>query len=187
MSEGRAPVPIMPISGIIALLAVIGITFYSQTPLKGTRPYSAEIQNERSDNVRARLWQDPFDAVLEHLKVLKKTKIKPNAETINLMGPLAAQQSANRNMLKKQIKLKVEEKNKVTVLGVMVPGTEYAEDGECRMRQRYAVLSGLRNREFAPEDSEHIKYTFFTTDSKQQNESLLFLCMPECQLRVRVS
>jgi len=76
MNDRKDSGPIIPISGIIALLAIIGISFYSQTPFKATHSYSIEIQYERYDKATARLWQDPFSAVLAHLK-----KLDPFVET----------------------------------------------------------------------------------------------------------
>ncbi|MBU1053600.1 MAG: hypothetical protein KKC46_07200 [Proteobacteria bacterium] len=186
MSNGKDSGSIIPISGIIALLAVIGFTLFPQIPLKGTRPYSAEIQHEPYDKVIARLWQDPFDAVLKHLELLKKC----DSESTYLMDQTGTDQCGkekngekdpqdSQSKLKNEIEKKINNNGEVTVLGVMVPGTEYAEDKENRMRQRYAVLSGLRSRQFLPEDSEHINFVFLTSANKQKNKQhLLTEIMP---------
>jgi hypothetical protein len=44
------------------------------------------------------------------------------------------------------------------VLGITVPGAPYPEDVERRRRTRYAVLAGLKQSGFAPEDRRHIHY-----------------------------
>jgi len=155
--------PIIPISGIFALLAVIGLSYYSQTPFKATRPYSGDIKEERSETVTARLWQDPFSAVLTHLKAVGKNKTGRGDETISLTG--GASINKNGKFLTK-IRETITGCKEVEILGVMVPGTEYAEDEEGRMRQRYAVMAGLRNLQFYPVDSEHIQYVLLKTAQK---------------------
>jgi hypothetical protein len=44
------------------------------------------------------------------------------------------------------------------VLGITVPGAPYPEDVERRRRTRYAVLAGLEQAGFGPEDRRHIHY-----------------------------
>ena len=66
----------MPITGILALLAVIGITLHSQAPFKGTRPQSETVP-QYNEKIPARLWQDPFSAALNHLKNWRKAKSRP--------------------------------------------------------------------------------------------------------------
>ncbi|HLZ19333.1 MAG TPA: hypothetical protein VKO67_06955 [Smithellaceae bacterium] len=180
MSNGRNSGPIIPITGIIALLTIVGISYYSQTPFRGTRPYSSEIQYERYREVTARLWQDPFSAVLAHLKQLDKSdqsEIRSNVETIHLREGIILRQSKNAktsrtngDSLVAQIGRK---EGRVTILGAMVPGTIYAEDEESRMRQRYAVVSALRSLKYLPEDSEHIRYALLKTDGERKNPTPL--------------
>ncbi|MEN6623190.1 MAG: hypothetical protein ABFD50_16785 [Smithella sp.] len=176
MNFGKDSGPLIPISGIVALLAFIGFSFYSQTPLTSTRPHSAEIQFEPYEKVTARLWQDPFSAVLEHLK---KNKINANVETIYLCASSVNKYDRKINyFMARQIKEKEKQKEKVTVLGVMIPGTEYTEDGEARIRQRYAVLAGLRNQHFLPKDSEHIQYAFLKINNEPNSSTNLINILP---------
>ena len=44
------------------------------------------------------------------------------------------------------------------MLGITVPGAPYPEDVERRRRTRYAVLAGLEQAGFGPEDRRHIGY-----------------------------
>src|SRR5207344_2400078 len=46
----------------------------------------------------------------------------------------------------------------VTILGVMVFGSPYAEDVESRRRMRYAVLSGLAERHYVPDNPGALGY-----------------------------
>jgi hypothetical protein len=129
--------PILPISGIIALIAFLGVIIYTQVPLKGKRPDALEVK-EQPEKVRARLWQDPFLAVMEHGKNGNAPKSKANS-----IQDLVSE---------------IKQKEDVAILGVMVSGAPYAEESEWRIRHRYAVLSGLSRLGFIPEDSAHIKY-----------------------------
>lgn len=52
------------------------------------------------------------------------------------------------------------------VIAVMVPGGPYAEDAERRLRDRYAVISGLANSGYVAEDPEHIGYIELTEKCK---------------------
>ena len=175
MGENKSSGSLMPISGLIVLLAAIGFVFNPQSPLKSTRPYSTELQQERYEQVRARLWQDPFNAVLEHVASRNKS-----SDGITQEGTYAGQlflsnQDSSKDIknnkksgLERQISIKEKKENaKVTVLGVMVPGMPYAEDTEARMRQRYAVLCGLRKQKFIPDDPDHISFAVIISDKKQ--------------------
>lgn len=132
----------LPISTLLVVLAALGVTVFTQVPLKGTRPYEPKLI-EKSEKVKARLWQDPFLAVMDQLKEVEHQ---------------AGLESQVTERLKKEVKL--------TVLGVMVFGGPDAEAKEARIRQRYAVLSALRRLDFVPEDSEHIEFVKFKSSSQ---------------------
>jgi hypothetical protein len=152
MANDNRQTPLLPISGIIALLAALGVIIFSQqAPLEKKRPYVPEVQ-EQPEKVRARLWQDPFRVVLEHVKTHEVLKSKA-AEV-------------------KALELEINErKEKLTILGVMVFGAPYAEESEWRMRHRYAVLSGLRRLGFFPEDEQHIKYVINPEANENTNHT----------------
>ena len=152
--EDKSPQnPLVAISVITVLFAALGVIVYHQVPLKGVRPYTPAIQ-EPPPKIRARLWQDPFTAVLDHFKDnAEKASITPGA-LIDLKS-----RNLKSGYLRKQIEVRLNQGN-VTVLGVMVPGGPYDEDIEGRLRYRYAVLSGLHLLEYFPEDAEHIDFTY---------------------------
>jgi hypothetical protein len=64
---------------------------------------------------------------------------------------------------------------KITVLGVMVSGGSYAENIESRRRTRYAILSGLAVKDYAPRDREHIGYI----DDLKSEDGVSTMSMPE--------
>jgi hypothetical protein len=139
----------IPVSGILAAIALIlGIIVIPQLPFKASRP--APTQTAKSivhegEDVQARLWQDPFSAVLTH-------------------GRNMASDAPDHgiNQLAKQIVFKANQskglEKQIMVMGVMVSGGPYAENVESRTRYRYAVLSALGVLQYVPEDSEHIGY-----------------------------
>jgi hypothetical protein len=139
----------LPISTLLVVLAALGVTVFTQVPLKGTRPYEPKLI-EKSEKVKARLWQDPFLAVMDQLKEVEHQ---------------AGLESQVTERLKKEVKL--------TVIGVMVFGGPDAEAKEARIRQRYAVLSALRRLDFVPEDSEHIEFVKFKSSSSVRMTDIL--------------
>ena len=117
MGEAKSSGSLMPISSLIVLLAAIGFVFNPQSPLKSTRPYSTELQQERYEHVRARLWQDPFCAVLEHAKSSDgSTQAAGHID-------LSDQVKNNNNTMKMGSELEKQtndKKNKLTVLGCSI-------------------------------------------------------------------
>jgi hypothetical protein len=132
MADDKSKSPLLPVSGVLIILAALGVTIFTQ-PFRGTRPFVPELR-ESYEKVNARLWQDPFRAVLDSARNGKE----PTSEGFTSLAS--------------------EIKKGVTVLGVMVRIAPYAEETEVRMRLRYAVLSGLSRVGFIPDDSEHIGY-----------------------------
>lgn len=132
MANDQTKSSLLPISGVLIILAALGVTMFMQ-PLKGARPPVPELR-ESYEKVSARLWQDPFRAILDGVK---DGKNPPGKEFASLASEI---------------------KEGVTVLGVMVRVAPYAEETEVRMRLRYAVLSGLSRAGFIPDDAEHIEY-----------------------------
>jgi hypothetical protein len=137
---------------IVASLAVAGSLFFThEAPLLGSRPLLSEPQfhqSATSQDIEARLWQDPFAAVAKSLEKSSGSgdeqqctdKQPPNSHCVSPLADIA-------NAALKPL-----------VIGVMLPGSPYAEDSEVRRRSRYAVLSGLDRVGFVPEDEHHIGY-----------------------------
>ncbi len=170
MEEDKNKAPLLPISGILLVLAALGVTLFAP-PFKPTRPPVPEHRGAY-DKVNARLWQDPFSAVLEAAKTFKEVK---DAGTLYLVDePIEGKQkSPEKSNTTGSISIKdsFAKKRRPTVLGVMVPGSPYAEDAETRMRYRYAALSGLSRIGFIPEDAEHIEFvrTYDSTELTLSN------------------
>ena len=135
----------IPISGALAVVALIlGLLVIPQEPFKASRPPKTPEKtnsalHERED-VQARLWQDPFSAVMIHRS--PDMESDPHGHRVTDL----AEQIIHKNS------------DEIVVLGVMVNGGPYAEDVEARTRFRYAALSALGELGYVPEDSEHIGY-----------------------------
>jgi hypothetical protein len=156
----------IPISGALAVIALIlGILVIPQTPFKGSRPKSPETvisTLHEGEDVQARLWQDPFSAVMNHRREM--ANVSDGHDLTNL-----AEQIINKDQ------------NEILVLGVMVDDGSYAENVESRTRYRYAVLSALSELYYVPENSEHVGYLENLVFPKAPLESWL-LRLSNCEL-----
>ena len=150
---------------IVIVLMAAGALFVSRTSLESSRPGLNEPQIETraaTQDVDARLWQDPFGAVA------KAREQEPKQHT--LKDDHNAHSAARfAELLRPPQFGPAAEKGAVVVLAVMVPGGPYAERVESRRRTRYAVLAGLNARGFAPMDGEHLGYFYFS-ESKGASE-----------------
>ncbi|MFH2002257.1 MAG: hypothetical protein ABIK28_21475, partial [Planctomycetota bacterium] len=165
MNDSSKDGAILPLSTIVVVVAAIGGTLWYNKPLKSFRPeHSKMVLEERYDveNVNARLWQDPFQAVAEHGKVHQEgTKTEEDDAKKVDQGD-----HQNQDIWKKAWKEFIcharkggsDGKVPVLCLPVMVPGGKYAENVETRLRFRYAVISGLSVRGFHPKAREHIGF-----------------------------
>jgi len=91
-----------------------------------------------------RLWQDPFKAVNQFL-VENQTKSPPqkiNDDVCQLRSDISDKSR----------------KDKVLILAVMVSNSPYAEDGEWRLRERYAILAALNVAQYVPRNQDRIQF-----------------------------
>jgi hypothetical protein len=131
----------------IAAVLVLGAYFFNTVnlPFLGSRPAaSGNMQRSLADtqDVDARLWQDPFGPVLKDVENQKKAGTQSGCHN----GPSC---------------LGIAQQGNTLILGVMLPGSAYSEDEEQRRQIRYAVLSALGTQAYGPLDSEHIGYFRF--------------------------
>ncbi len=122
---------------IVAIIAGGIVKFYA--PLLTFRPSPGEKKAASTlgeENVLARMWQDPFQAVENYLRYTKNQGKVPKDFTPEL---------------------DLEIKN-ILILPVMTTAELYTENLEVRLRSRYAVLSALHVAGYRPKDAEHIGY-----------------------------
>ncbi|TKB67855.1 MAG: hypothetical protein E8D52_11335 [Nitrospira sp.] len=114
--------------------------------------------------VEARLWQDPFEAVDTHIKIEESAK-KGGSE----QGPIAHSHQLKdvTAELVDSFPLPIH----VHVLTVLADGSPHAESRETRLRQRFAVLSGLEQAGYTPVDSEHIRFFHWPDETFCQGTS----------------
>lgn len=183
MDDRNGKNPYLAISVALALFATLGVIVVTQVPFKGERP-SVPAVHERSEKIRARLWQDPFQAVLDHVKEREESgKQSPDDQDDIVAGVISFSKCEQMDETLKKKLTKRPEGTEVTVLAVMVFGGPYAELRESRIRYRYAVLSGLEELRYYPEDSEHIGCIKISAkkdgkDKKDNKELTLLNIMP---------
>jgi len=62
-----------PLPGVALVLVLLGVLVFTESPFKPTRPEAQVDMTSRPEDVLARLWQDPFDAVEKHKKKMHPT------------------------------------------------------------------------------------------------------------------
>jgi hypothetical protein len=144
-------------SFVVLAFAAVSAAYmtFQQPALISTRPSEPEYQGhsiKAGQDIDARLWQDPFDAVFRNIEA----------------GPDRAQRLGNSYLsdtpedLAAAVTPYLSGTPEDLAVAVTLPGTPYPEIAETRRRLRYAMLTALHAREFMPEDEKHIGY--FRTD-----------------------
>ena len=152
---------------IFLAAAAVGAVYVSlyNPPLEGLRP-AATLESEIHDNrpasqhVDARLWQDPLAAAIQHAKEQQAGRSRccqdPQAGRLALAEDWQSHTIQSfRESLQRRTPL---------ILGITVPGGPYPENGEARMRFRYAVVSALDVAKYEPIDEDHIGYVNLKPD-----------------------
>src|SRR5262245_44471349 len=141
----------------LSIAAVVGIVIVPKLPPLGvTRPNVAPPVENRyasSQNVDARLWQDPFEAVDA------ERERRRNADQGAAKNAEMEAKRTNADFRRQDIARQLTgTPAPPVVLLTFVPGGPYPENAEGRRRTRYATLSGLRAAGLVPVDAEHIGY-----------------------------
>jgi hypothetical protein len=163
--DGGKPGGWFPNLNNLLLILVAGTLLVNQHAFHESRPSKPE--SAPINQVNARLWQDPLDAVGQHI-----------ANNANL-GEGEGLTTLQRDIRKKLATDANENQGKpanpktLNVVAVMLPGTTYFEDGETRRRLRYAVLSGFDAAlRYIPEDPNHIHYFDITKPQEEKNQAI---------------
>lgn len=161
----------MPSVAIVAL--ILGFFVFKDTAFESSRPAMPDADKTSSEYVHSRLWQDPFEAVEIHLENLKQKNnrygyeisfINSEQEYLYKYAFKSFRSSSEKNPFKElseEIKENFatdEDTHDLWVLAVMVPGGVYEEDKEWRLRNRYALITGLATEKYIPADPEHINF-----------------------------
>jgi len=138
---------------ILAMVVGLGSVVLHESPYVSHRQQddpSRFDQHFSRQDVDARLWQDPIDAVE------RAREAEPKASGAQASGQIG---SHSEEDLHDQIARK-EGKGGVGVLAVMLRGGPHSEYVEKRRRTRYAVLAGASAMNFAPRDSDHLGWFY---------------------------
>ena len=132
---------------VLAFAAVSAVYVTWQTPpLNSIRPSDAGYQGHEisaAQDIDARLWQDPFEAVSRDVSAAGNRVPQPgNFFLTDAAGSARAEPALT--------------------IAITLPGAPYPETAETRRRLRYAVLAALHVARFTPFDEGHIGY--FRTD-----------------------
>jgi len=158
-AEKKAPSS-LPIIGVLLLIA--GAFYLSTSPLESSRPDAPSgLENAvpERDKIDARLWQDPLKVAMDHETVT-------HGDGTNQAGKCLSEHCINlihnriKNLISAAGEMRTEDPNHpvVRVLLTIIRDGTFAEDHERRLRNRYAMLSGLHLSGFIAEDAEHIQY-----------------------------
>lgn len=137
--------------GLLLLLALVSANLLRTPTLESARPLPevrAPRPGEDPAQVVARLWEDPLEAGYRRFEELGQRlpegRPDPRAGLLSparLRQEIAESEAAGRS---------------VQVMSVMLPGGDYAEDRERRIRFRYAVVSALTEAGYEPVDARHV-------------------------------
>jgi hypothetical protein len=149
-------------SSVVALVAAAASAIYlgwQKPPLTSSRPTDPETRIEEfrsSQDIEARLWQDPLAAVSRDLAEQHKDPSKPDdIHSIKVFANSLDKSNPDGGTL---------------IIGVTLPGAPYPEESESRRRLRYAVLAALHVANYAPTDEKHLGY-FLTAPQKPSKKA----------------
>lgn len=140
-------------------------------PLQTARPNEAErrvFSITGSQDVEARLWQDPVSVVDAEIARRIADRFRDAARPQSRESRIKAlrdEDLLNEEHLLAELEGKLSTRGR-SALAVLFTGSGGSEDVEYRRRTRYAVLSGLFESGFVPDDSTHLGYVW--TEPPQQ-------------------
>jgi hypothetical protein len=164
----------IPIVPILALLLFAGGLLVQHQALQSDRPVAqthALTVPHYGQDVEARLWQDPLEAVQAADREQGGSSGKGVKEGDDLpCGNAAAPDCHSTVWLNKELEHPQGSKpgETILVLPVMIFGGPYAEDAEDRRRNRYAVLSNLIDSGYQPVYSRGLGFARFGNAENQR-------------------
>jgi hypothetical protein len=141
-----------PVTSMLALVAVVSGLLVSQIPLKTSRPIAKEAENlvfVGDDRVQSRLWQDPFEAVDDHLDKERQQGKENQA---------ASHDHHTLKDLANVIHRLAPDNPSFLIMPLLTDGNPYSWGVESRLRHRYALVSGLGASEYLPEGAEYVRF-----------------------------
>jgi hypothetical protein len=151
--QSSNPLGLPPTVWVVIIVGLAGALVATQHPFQDVRPGDRSTPAYRhapseDQDIEARQWEDPFSAVAIARRAAESTKGGSTSSPSDDDSHTTSRLSADR----------LKDPAHVLVVGAMVPGAPYADDIETRRRIRYAVLAGLYQEGYVPDDSEHIGF-----------------------------
>src|SRR6266404_5231106 len=151
--DSSGPLGLPPTVWVVLIVGLAGAFAVSQHPFQDVRPGESGVPVYRhapsqSQDIEARQWEDPFSAVAIARRNVDPAK-NPSTTASNILPRDVERLFADRKKYPDA---------RILVLGAMVPGAPYADDIETRRRIRYAILAGLYQESYVPDDAEHIGF-----------------------------
>ncbi|MBH0201946.1 MAG: hypothetical protein HP496_06525 [Nitrospira sp.] len=140
------------IAGALTLVLALAGVLLVKEPLRSSRPVGTGLDMRATieeQTVRARLWEDPVAAVQRGLR-----EARGNRKATDPYLPLTQRVRALRQALAERVK----QGQHPTVLLVTTSGGPYVESTESRLRDRYAVGTGLGVACYVPEQEGQLSY-----------------------------
>lgn len=165
----------LPVSGVLLVLAAaVGLNWFDR-PLKSRRPQQPEPYARDTfgdQDVRARLWQDPFEPVFTDFSAPEASNKQRDADdSIHELASLAekiwirtgmrvaGEMEADKDEATLHPTLsRAKTEQQLVLMPVLVSGSSLAEDAETRRRTRQAIVSALAVKGFVPAAGERIGY-----------------------------
>jgi len=129
-------------------------------PIADGRNYSQEVA--ASQNVVARLWEDPLQAVQVEI-ARKGASASTDVQLPGSSHSAAAMRIAVNDTVKAG--------NKVCLLVVPIPATPFPNDLEVRHRLRYSIQMALAHENYAPDNRDYLGYFSFYPDRTVKHAS----------------
>jgi hypothetical protein len=153
--QSSSPLGLPPTVWVVIIVGLAGALAATQHPFKDVRPGDPSIPAYRhapseDQDIEARQWEDPFSAVAIARRATASTKA----------GSASSPSDDDPHTISRLNVDRLKDPAHVLVVGAMVPGAPYADDIETRRRTRYAVLAGLYQEGYVPDDSEHIGFIY---------------------------
>jgi hypothetical protein len=148
---------------LLMLLVATGV-LVKIAPLESARPVqerAAPTHYSGVQDVEARLWEDPFVVRSVALKDRDLRKPLDLARDDVPHSPATLTQRVTEAIARDGVK-------EFAVVGAMVFGTNYAEDIETRRRYRSAVIAGLLQLGYRPENPDAIGYVWMPSVSDKE-------------------
>lgn len=153
MAKGSGESKLALVGAVTLALAFAGALLVKE-PLQSSRPVGTGLEMKQITGeqlVRARLWEDPLEAVHRGLKE------KSGAATVRASS--SPQSLLDRvRPIRQAIDGRVRDQQQITVLLVTTAGGPQVESMESRIRDRYALGSALGVACYVPEDEGNLSF-----------------------------